>query len=194
MGAGQGGPPGGGSGRRGGGGGGGGFDPLAEFRERMRLLEQQKVQMREQLAGARNQALPLIDQYGREATQNVTNVFNQNQAQTGALSKQLGGIRNMMTQGAQGSVNALQRDIYGQGGSGGGPEMMAMLAAARQNQLGTDFLGQNADAFNQRLAQMMSGARADALSTAGTVTQSGRSRLEAEYMNALSQIGLLGLT
>ncbi len=183
----------------GGGGGGGGYGPsaydqwrIAEEKRRREELEKQKRVLELGLAGSKKAAVPRIKQYGVDATSRVNKAYAQNAQQTKAYNTQLAQLGGNMRSGAANELAMLNRDIGAQGG--GGADMRALQAAAQQNVQGQNFLQNNAQAFNNRLAQVQSGARADSLSTAGTVTSAGLADLENNYLQALMQIRMMGLT
>lgn len=185
--------PGGGSSRggsRSGGGGGGGFVDYGA--QRRAELERQKAALIAQLTGARDAALPALDQYRNQYNTDIGNIFAQNQALQGGYSQQLAAIAQQMNQGMGNTQASLQRDMMGQGANG--PEMQAMLAAANQNMAGTNFLQQNADAYNTRLAQVMAQAQQSAQGMGATIDASSRGQLQNAYLSLLAQIGMMGLT
>ena len=182
---------GGGGGR--GGGGGGSYDAfrIAEEQRRQQELEQRKAALTQQLTGAREQALPMLDQYQNQYNSNIGNIFSQNQALTGGYSNQLAALMQQMNAGTQNTQAMLQRDLGNQGANG--PEMQAMNSMAQMNMAGHQQRSQNADAYNLRLAQMMAQAQADAQAMGATIGASSRGNLENSYANLLAQIGLIGL-
>lgn len=183
----------GGGGRGGGGGGGGGFDAfrIQQEQERQRRLEEQKAALTQQLQGAYGAAKPQLDQYNQQYTNNINDIYNQNQAQTGTYQQQLTQIAQQIMAAQAARQGALQGDMQGQGAVG--PEMQAMQQAGQQNQAGTQFLQNNAQQYQLRLAQMMAAQRGDQLGMGAAIDASSRGNLENSYANLLAQIGMIGL-
>lgn len=184
-----------------GGGGGGSGDggpsayekwQIAQEEKRQAELQRRKLELTQGLTGARNQALPLLNQYAHQYGVDVNNIYRQNGAQTAGYNNQLNSIAGQITGGAQQQQGLLRNDLAGQGA--GGPEMQALQAAGGQNQYGTDFLKLLGQQYNTRLAQAMLSSRADANSMGAAIKASGKSNLEDSYQNQLAQIGMMGLT
>lgn len=191
---------GGGQVRRGGGGGGGGggasaYDQfrIAEEKRRQAELDRRKKELTAGLQGARNQAIPLLKQYGAQYNKDIGNIFAQNRGLNAGYANQLKAIQGQMNQGTQGTQAMLQRDLGAQGLEPGGADMRALQGAAQQGIGGTNFLSQLGQQYSTRLAQAMAAAQADAGSMGSAIKASSLGNLENSYANALAQIGLIGL-
>lgn len=186
---------GGGGSRRGGGGygygGGGGFNYQNWQKEQEAKLAAQRKFLQAALGNSKAAAGKAIGGYNAQYGKDIAGIYAQNRKADAGYTSQITALQRQLQQQAQQRQAALAADFAGQGA--GGPELATMRQAAGMNSDSAGYLGNIAQQYNQRLAAVMSQREADARAMGAGIKASAGNQLENSYLQAMHQIGMLGL-